>query len=216
MEDLPQIGEFIVNSAERDIKDFNGYSPIFTIDYFAMVRSKIEVCRELAKSTMVSKELKGITLQLYDKFKSFRAKWNALEVYLKSGAKNLDVALKDIGLKNVKTDITKGNVEGLLLNLKTVLTVARRNLPALAALGLKQTHIDEIETQFLEISLLNEKQNELMRKHNRFTDETVNRFNELWHNLRLIINVAKAIYQEVDEVKLEDYIFSQVKKRINA
>jgi hypothetical protein len=216
MEDVPLIGEFIVNNAERDVNDFNGYSSMFTIDYFEAVRSKIEVCKELVKLAGVPKELKSVTFQLYDRVKAFRMKLNALEGYLKTGADNLDVAVKDTGFKNVRMYLTKGNIEGLLSNLKTMLIVVKRNLSVLEEQGLTQTHIDEVEAQLQEINLLHEKQNELRRKRNRLTDENINRFNDLWNNMRLIMNVAKAIYQEVDEVKLKDYTVAHLKKKINA
>jgi hypothetical protein len=215
-EEVPVIGEFVMNSAEKDISDFNGYSSVFTSDYFAKIKANIEVCRELVKSSAVSKELKAVTRQLYGESKKLRTKLNVLEGYLKLGADKLDIALKDIGLKSVRSDITRNNIEGTLSNTKASLIAVKRNLPALVDLGLKQTLIDEIETQLREINALNVKQNTLISKRSRLTSENIDKINNLWNSLKLILTVARAMYRGVDEVKLKDYTIAQLKKRVNA
>jgi hypothetical protein len=216
IEDVPMIGEFVVNNAERDINDFNGYSAKFTVDYLATVKSKVEVCKELAKSSTITKELKSATHQLYSTTKNFRIKLNALEGYLKLGANNLDIAVEDFGLKKVRSNITRSNIEGFLSSMRTSLVAVKRNQPALEAQGMKPAFIDEIETHLREINLLNVRQNELISKRNRLTSDNMDKFNDLWSNLKLIMNTAKAIYQGVNEVKLKDYTIAQLKRRVNA
>jgi predicted DNA-binding protein YlxM (UPF0122 family) len=209
------LGGFVVNSAEKDIDDFNHYSPVFTVDYFVPVRAKIEVCKELVKSSTVTKELKVTTQQLYDRTDDLRGKLNALEGYLKLGADSLDIAVKDFNLKAVRMAISRRNIEGVISNTKTALVAVKRNLPVLESKGLRQTLIDEIEKQTQEINSLNEKQNDLTSKRNRLTDENLDKFNDLWESLQTIINAAKAIYS-FDKVKLKDYTIAQLLKRINA
>jgi hypothetical protein len=212
-ENIPMIGEFIVSNAEKDIKDFNNYSSVFTVNYFVMIKTKIEICKELTRSSTVARELKITTLQLYNEIKNLRAKLNALERYLKLRAGKSNIALNDIGLKNVKRDITRHNIEGLLLNMKTSLIAVKQNLPALK---LKQTLIDEIETQLQKISSLNLKQNTLAVKCNKFIIENIDKFYDLWNSLKSILVAARAIYHDVDEVKLKDYTIAQLKKKVNA
>jgi hypothetical protein len=216
MEDVPVLGEFVIGSAERDINDFNNYAPIFTIDYLASIRDKIDVCNRLIKSSTVTKELKAVTQQLIDKSKSLRVSLNTLEGYLRLSAGDLDIAVKDVDLKSVRQAITKHNTEGLIANMNTALIPVKRNASVLLARGLKWTLIDDIEVRLKEISALNAKQNELTSKRNRLTDANIEKFNELWRCLRPILNAAKAIYRNVDEVKLKDYTISQLKKRISA
>jgi hypothetical protein len=216
IEEVPVLGEFIVSSAEKDINDFYDYSTVFTTDYLATIRAKIEVCNELAQSPAITKELKVIAQQLYVKSRNLRSKLNALEKYLKLGAGSLDIAENEIGLKSVKANISRHSIERLLLNLATVLKTVKRNLAVLKQYGLKEELIDEIETQLQEINSLNEKQNELISKRNRQTEENIEKFNNLWISLKPILNTARAIYQGVDETKMSSYIISQLKKRINA
>jgi hypothetical protein len=216
IEDVPMMGDFVVSSAERDINDFNGYSAKFTIEYLATVKSKVDVCKELAKSSTITKELKSVTHQLHGTTKNFRIKLNALEGHLKLSANNLDIAVEDFGLKKIRSNITRSNIEGFLSGIKTSLVAVKRNQPALEAQGMKPVFIDEIETHLREINLLNVRKNELISKRNRLMSDNINRFNDLWSNLKLIMNTAKVIYQGVNEVKLKDYTVAQLKRRVNA
>jgi predicted DNA-binding protein YlxM (UPF0122 family) len=214
IEEVPVIGGFIVNSAEKDINEFNNYSPVFTVDYFVPIKTKIEVCKELVRSSTVAKELKATTQQLYDKTNGLRSKLNAVEGYLKLGAEGLDIAVKDFDLKSVRSAITKHNIEGVILNTKTALVAVKRNLPVLETKGLKQELIDEIESQIKEINSLNEKQNNLISKRNRLTNANIEKFNDLWESFQPILTAAKAIYSS-DKAKLKDYTIAQLLKRMN-
>jgi hypothetical protein len=184
------LGGFIVNSAEKDINDFNNYSPVFTVDYLAPIKIKIEGCKELVKSSTVVKELKATTQQLYDKADDLRSKLNAIEGYLKLGADSLDISVKDFDLKNVRLAIMNRNIEGVIANMKTTLVAVKRN------------------QQVLE-------QNDLTSKRNRLTDTNIEKFNDLWYSLQPILIAAKAIYSG-DEAKLKDYTVVQLLKRMNS
>jgi hypothetical protein len=216
IEELPTIGEFVLEGVQKDLDDFSGYSSLFTPEYLEAIKNKIVACKELVASSTVAKELKAVTLQLYGKSKHLRIKVNALEGYLKICAKELDILLEDVGLKSVRNDITRCNMEGLLLNVRKALTAVKRNLPVLEAKGLKPELIGDIETQIQEIDALNVKQNNLTSDRSRLTKANIEQFNDLWDSLHPILDTAKALYRGVDDVKLKDYTILQLKKRVNA
>jgi hypothetical protein len=167
-------------------------------------------------SSTLTKELKFVTQQLYDKSKNLRVKINVLEGYLKLGTDDLDIMVEDAGLKSVRSNITNKNTEGLVLNVQKMLTTVRRNQPALEAKGLKPELINEIESQTQEINALNVKQNDITSNRNRLTKQNIGQFNDLWESLQPILKTARAIYRGVDDVKLKDYTIRQLRKRINA
>jgi hypothetical protein len=217
IEEIPVLGECVVSSAEKDINDFNSYSPLFSFEYFSMVRSKIEICKTLlARSSTVAGEVNGVTQQLCDKGKDFRTALNVLDKYLQLDKDKLDVAIEDVGLKNVRVDTRKGNIEKFMSNVKISLVAVKRNLRVLEAQGMKPAFFKEIETQLQEINSLTKKQSELINKHDMLIAENTGKFNDLWNTIRAILNAAKAIYRDVDEVKMKDYTFTQLKRRIKA
>jgi hypothetical protein len=216
IEELPIVGEFILERVSKDIADFLAYSSLFTPDYLATIQKKIVVCKEVVASSTVTKELKAVTQQLGNKSKGLRIKMNVLEGYLKIGAKELDILLEDVGLKGVRRDITNNNTEGLILNVQKSLTAVKRNQPVLATKGMKPELIVDIETHVQEIDALNVKQNNMISDRNRLTKSNIESFNDLWDSLHPVLDAAKAIYRGVDDVKLKDYTIAQLKKRINA
>jgi hypothetical protein len=216
IEELLTIGEFVLEGVLKDFDDFSSYSSLFTPEYPETIKNKIVTCKELVSSSTVAKELKAVTQQLSDKSKQLRIKMNALEGYLKIGAKELDILLEDVGLKSVRNDISRNNTEGLILNVQKMLTAVKRNLPVLTTKGLKPELIGDIEKQIQEIDALNVKQNNLTSDRSRLTKANIELFNDLWDNLHPILDAAKALYRGVDDVKLKDYTVLQLKKRIHA
>ncbi|MDR1582180.1 MAG: hypothetical protein LBS55_02805 [Prevotellaceae bacterium] len=214
IEEVPIIVEFVINNVEKNINDFNNYASVFTVNYLASIRAKIEVCNEIAKSTPIGKELKATTQQLYDKVDDLQGKLTFLKGYLKLGSGELDIAVKDIGLGRIRTNIFKRNIDGMISNMITVMTVVKRNLPVLKSKGLKQELITKIENQLQEISLLNKKQMELISKRNTLIETNSEKFNDLWISIQPILDTARVIYNNVDKVKLKDYTISQLLKII--
>jgi hypothetical protein len=216
LEELPVIGEFVLNSAKKDLSEFSAFSSLFSSDYLMKIEAKNTACRELVSSSTISKELKAVTQQLKDKSGGLRVKLNSLEGYLILAASDLDISVPDVGLKNVRHVIANGNTEGLLSNMKKSLTAVKRNLPALEAKGLSPKWVDGMEAEMKVIDLLNAKQNDLISERNRLTESNTLVCNELWESLQPILKTAKAIYKGVDDAKLKDYTIIQLVKRINA
>jgi hypothetical protein len=189
---------------------------MFTPDYLTTIEIKINACKELISSSTVVKELKAVTKQMYDKSKGLRVKLNVLEGYLKLGKDNLDIAVDDAGLKDVRNNISRSNIEGLISNTKKLLDAVKRNQFVLEAKGFKPSIISDIEFQIAEINVLNTKQNYLISDRNRMTKQNIELFNDLWESLLPVVETAKAIYRGVDDVKLKDYTIAQLVKRINA
>jgi hypothetical protein len=216
IEDVPVLGEFLLSSLRKDLKDFSSFSSMFTPEYLVKIEGKISDCKELTSSSTISKELKSVTKQLTDKSKGMRVKLNVVEGYLKLGKSDLDIAVEDFGLKSVRNNISRSNIEGLILNIQTLLVSVKRNQSVLETKGFKPSIISDIETQINEINVLNTKQNDLISNRNRLTKQNISLFNDLWENLLPIVETAKALYRSVDEVKLKDYTIAQLVKRINA
>ncbi|MDR0843668.1 MAG: hypothetical protein LBN71_00465 [Tannerella sp.] len=130
-EDLPVIGEFILDSTSRDMADFSGYSSLFSENYFGDMNLKITACREQMRSWTVIKELKAVTVKLVKASGDLRPLLNKLEGYVKLAAKDLDIHAADIGLTEVRYSISKDNTEGLITNAGKLLVAVKRNMQAL-------------------------------------------------------------------------------------
>jgi hypothetical protein len=213
--DLPVLGEFLLESLGRDINDFSNYSPLFTTSYSDSIRAKIVTCREVTRSWIFIKELKSVTETLYSSIKALRVTINPVEGYVKLAAASLDVAVDDVGLKEVRRSIGRGNAETLVPAVAELLSTLRRNIAALQAVGLQESVLTAIEEQTAAIDALNVKQNELESRRNRVTEQDIDVFNDLWFALQPILETGRALYRGVDAAKLKDYTIAQLKKRLH-
>jgi hypothetical protein len=216
VEELPVIGEFVLNSANRDATDFQRFSPIFTPEYLGRIEGKIKTCKEVVPSSVIARQLKATTETLKKMSDSIRLSLNVLEGYLKLAADELDIRIKDIGLAAIRRSISHGNTEGLTVNVRTMLVAVKRNQAALEAKGLRPGLLDDILTQIQEIETLNLKQNTLQSDRTLTTAEDLEAFNDLWRAIKPLFDTGKALYRGVNAVKLNDYTLTHLVKRINA
>lgn len=216
IEELPVIGEFLVENLQHDMDDFSAFSPIFTAAFADSISSQIEECKDMVNSVVYTKDLKVTTATLKADMKDLRLQLNSLEGYLTLADGSTDMPLKEMGFKAIRNASFRGNVEGTLQQLRTLLTIVDRNKPALTAQGMTQGFRDDIEKRYESIRRLNNKQNDLMRRRGRQTKSNVEAFNALWFNLQRIIKTGQALYRGRDAVRLKDYTMSTLRKRVNA
>jgi hypothetical protein len=215
VEDLPLIGEFILNSLRRDINDFNKFSPIFTPNYLKTIEMKINTCKDFISSFEMARELKTVTQQIHYKANILCMKLNVLEDYFKTASNDLDIFPSNMIFKITKNNIAKHNTDVLLLNMQIIMATIKRNQSVLTVKGLKPKIIKEVENQFHEISKLYALKNDMLNDYNRLMNKSIGMFNDLWENLQPVFKTARTAYQNVDETKLQDYTATQLMKRIN-
>lgn len=215
IEDLPTIGEFIIESVKKDLGDFSSYSPVFTPAYLSNIELKIVACRKRVRSWAVIQELKATTELLNLTTQSLRVKLNFLEGYIKLSANELDVPTASMGLAAVRKSISHGSTESLIDAIEEMMIPVRRNISVLESKGLKESLLDEIEYIRERTNQLNLRQNELESERNRLTQENIEMFNELWQMIHPIFETGKALYRGTNAAKLKDYTLAQLIKRIH-
>jgi len=215
-EDVPVIAGFALKSLETDWDLFVAYSPVFTSQFVENVKAQQADCYSLIKSTDILNLQKVATKKISDKSNDLRLTLNPLEGYLKMAAKDLDILLGDSGLAKIRTAISKGYVETLLSEGRTLITVLKRNEAALVAKGMKPELLDALASQILEIEELNTHQNGKKNERSRVAKINIKVFNELWVSINVIFSAGRAIFRGVDEVKLKEYTMSHVLKRVHS
>lgn len=216
IEELVVIAAVILESVRKDIADFMAFSSVFTVEFLDAIDEKIEACKTLINSSSIAKELKLITEDVYKKSDAFRSKFNALEVYFKYAVGQIDIQVSDTGIKAARLNISRGNTEGVVSDARKVLANAKKNRAALEAKGMKPEFLVAFEAEINEVEVLNNKQITLKNEMLRQTDTNMGTYNDLWSDISIITDAAKAIYRGVDDVKLKNYNISLLRKRINA
>jgi hypothetical protein len=216
LEDLPVLTAFVLTSFEKDKADFKGFSPVFNEEFITNLQVKQKLCQDLVMPAEVLKQLKAITTSLQEKCNGLRQDLNLAEGYIRLAGAGYDVQAGDAGIKEIRSAISRGNVEGILSKAKTLQNGLKRNETILKAKGMKKELTEKIADEIAGISELNSQQNELKNKRSRVADENAVLFGELWDMLSSILDVGKALYRGNNDIKLREYTVAQLKKRVYA
>lgn len=216
MEEVPAIAGFVKESLTADLAQFKEYSPEFSEEFVTQLGTKRNYCLTLESSAVTAKFLKAVTAKLVEKEKGLRPLLNKVEGYLKMAGSSLDISIDSFGLGAVRDAISRGNDEGVISSLQTVLKNINRNRTLLQAKGLKQELIDSLSTAAAEIDQLNTQQNAMINERNHATASNIKDFNELWDMLSTVFTTARSLFRGVDDLKLKEYTVTELVKRVNA
>jgi hypothetical protein len=215
MEALPIIAGFILESFHSDLELFIQYSPVFSPQFEMSVKEKQANCYQTVTPTDVLRLQKVVTNNMQQQTEQLRLTLNQLEGYLKFAEKELDIAVKDFPLKNIRSAISKSNVEGVLNNGRSLVTCLKRNEPALVAKGMRPEVIMTLNTEMDNIELLNTNQNVKKNERSRSKVDNIKVLNELWDDVNIIMQAGRAIFRGVDNVKLKEYTMATLLKRVH-
>jgi len=214
MEDLPIMLGFVLSSMERDKDDFIRYSLIFNDPYAVEVRKKQMECYEIIKSTDVLKHQKVVKTQIDAGLVKLRLGLNQMEGYLKLAEGSIDIPLSDFGVKTIRGAVAKSDLEKIIQQGHTLINNLKRNQAVLLLKGLKPETILALEALITELNGLNEKHNTKKNERSRTASDNMTVFNNLSDTLDSILNVGRAMYRGVDNVKLREYTMASLLKRV--
>lgn len=216
LDELPAIGRFVLDSFRKDLADFSGFSIKFSPSYQATAEQKLTECNELVMAGSVTKELKAVTVSLGVSIKKLSLLLNRAEGYVKLVESGLDVDASDMGFKEVRLKINKGDVEGATSFGRELAKSMERNQMVLQSVGMPLQMPSDIAILVQEIFDLNALQNTKISDRGESSDGNMAVYNEFWEIISTIMTTAKALYRGVDDVKLKNYTMTQLIKRVNA
>lgn len=215
-EELIFIASTVLVSLTIDLPDFNKFADMFTPEYIELIEAKRLVCSNLDSPSSVKKRLQQATILLGEHTTDLRLVLNNVEGYVKLAGDNLDVqGVADVGFIEIRDNISRGNVEGVLNHAHSMLATLERNKVPLLASGFKPDVLDELTAQVLQIDSLNNQQNTLLSDYSRLAQSNMIIFNDLWRSISTILNTGKAIYRGVNKVRLREYTMTYLIRRVN-
>lgn len=214
--EVPAIAVYLVGMVHRDLDDFVEISDTYDEDYLTTMLTKASQCNDLLSSDIITQEIKFITRDLKETSDEFRLKLNRLEFYLNSADGTMSAHADGMGLQLLRDRINKGTTESVVAAGRALLTNVNRNLIQLKAVGLKDALIDEITSRLDKIEKQSNAQNLDISSRNRNTDTNMVVFNELWEMNRKVLATGRALYRNVNAVKLKDYTLTAILQRISS
>ena len=139
---------------------------------------------------------------------------NRLEGYIKFAKDDVPLSANDFGTTLLKKKIRSRDVEGTLKNLQLVNANIEKYHEPLVEQGLPSETIKQFSEAFSEIDTDNQKQYEIVSTRRILTAENINSLNALYAQMMEICEIGKMLYKKTQKVKLPDYTFSYLVKKV--
>jgi len=213
-EELPVICRFAAFSLKRDIADFTAFSPKFTAAYAAGFESKIAAVSEVVEPKSETLELKTITGRLYGTLDGLIDPINRLSGYIALAKKNLTISSADFGITQLRKGINTRDAEGALKSLHTVNANIAKFNDILSAQGLTEGLSNAFVAASASIAADKQMQYEIVSNRKTIVQNNIALFNTLFDQLSEICTVGKVLYKTTNALKLQEYTFNELKKRV--
>lgn len=213
-QELPLMGRFMIDSLNRDILVFAGYSPEFTPEYVTTFELKIKTAEELASPKSEILKQKATTERINETLALLNDGSNRLSGYVILSNGDLKMTPNKFGITALKKSINKKDVESVIANLKFVNDNISESKEKLAAKGLSEELITLFSNAATSLTDDKRKQTEQISNRKGIILDHISLFNEIYAQLCNIMTVGKILFKTTNSAKLQDYTFSNLKKRV--
>jgi hypothetical protein len=213
-EELPSVCKFAAFSLNRDLADFTVYSPKFSKEYLAAFETRIAAASEVIEPQSETQELKIITLRFYATIDGLIDPINRLTGYITLSQVECSISLADFGIKYLRKGITARDAEGVIQSLHSIIANIGKYKEALVAQGLTEELIARFADAATSVANDKQKQYEIISSRKHIVNSNLALFNGLFGQLNEILTVGKILYKATDTAKLQEYTFTELKKRV--
>jgi len=214
IEEVPTLGQFSVDSYNRDILDFQGYKPAkYTAGWLTTINGLIVTVGGIVNPKQLLAELSVITLRLDSNMLLLRPLMNRLEGYVRD-AVGLTIPKNKFGISEVRKAISRGDQEKLNQALTDLLHNITNNNAALSTAGLPAGDVTAITNLKTSIFNDNAAQNAKMAEKALLVTSNMGVINQLCDILKSLWADGKSLYKTSNATKLKDYTNSQLINRI--
>ena len=216
-EEVSPMANILAASMLTDIVWFRGHSALFIPAYPASMIEKAAACNALITSDVLTQRIRIVTRTIGSKCDELSIKVNHANNYIHMvEPTDLNVDVNSMGVTPLRASLNNGNTEGVVKNGRVLIINVQANLTVLEPVGLTPAFLTELTELIDQIETLGNEQTDKKSKRNRNTDAYIGQFNELWAMEKLVMATGKALFKGVDEVKLKDYTYTTIIKRIRA
>lgn len=213
-EELPVVGGFLFQYLERDLKEFEGFSGKFNIDYLKLLNHSSKQSMQIINPETLTKELKFITDTLYASMIELRPLLNRVQAYAKLANGTMKINVEDFGVKEVRLEIRRKDAEALVNRLGILITNVLNNMDALVINGFKPELCKDLDILKGEIYHANILQEIKIKEREAHVIANFEVLEHLWEMIKEIADTGKALYQYENPEKYADYTLSKIRTKL--
>lgn len=207
-EEMVPLADMVWASFKRDQALIEAENSTFTITYLDDFKSVIDQVRDLEQSDSMLVTQKAVTGQLYLAADGMVKDLKLIQIVFKSAGLSTDVV--SVMLKNIKSR----NIEGALVNIKSLGQIVDDNLALLTSKGMKATFPTFLSDKFVVLTDLSNQQNQIMKDRKLLTDGNQASYASLYGFIKNICGVGKTVYGGT--VKAEEYTVTKLLTKLHS
>jgi len=212
-EELPVVGELLLQMFLRDRAAFEKFSPEYKGEFLMIVEKQIKNVLDLTQAPTLRAEIKKKTSDLYNCIDEIIPQLDLIAAYAKRANKFLTIKASDFGVAQAKKEIRRRNIEGVCTRVKVVEQNIANNLPALKERGYSDELGQELNQMTQRAYDLNLIQEEKIREKKQLVADNMTEFKLLWCFLKDISDTGKLL-MKADIQKCDGYKLSNILKQV--
>jgi hypothetical protein len=214
IEEVPTIGQFVLDSYLRDEADFKAFSPDFNAAYKNDYIIRLNAVKDIVNSKVYTAEIKTITNRIYENLKKLKLAIDRLEAYSNLAKNLLTVEVSDFKFKEIRQKANKKDIEGLLELLKIMLKLTQDNFAALQSKGFTTEAKTEIENLRTAFANDNAEQNVKLDQRRQQVANNTETINDFYEKLSDLIAIGKVLYKKTNPEKAKSYTLTSIQRRL--
>ena len=206
---------FVAFSIQRDKLLFKVYSPKFDEIYLGSFTASIDEATEVVMPRSLELDRKAMTARLYRTLDGLDEPLRDLTGYIKLAKATLPITLADFGFASLHYAIDSRDAEGAFKGLQTLNANIAKFHVELTAQGLSPQLIAGLIASEASIADEQQKQYEIEVTRKSLLKSNIGLLNALYTQLGEILVVGKVLFTGKDSVKLKEYTFSELLKKVH-
>lgn len=208
-EEFVPVADMLIASFERDQVQLEAENEMYSEAFLNAFKEHTEVVRQQERADTLLVQQKTTTNELYQLADELRQPLKLFSIVVEKAG--LPTAIVQDTLSNLRVR----NMEGVLVNLKSLNQVVNSNIALLNSKAMKADFPDLLEEKFNEITSKSNLQNKIMQKRQLLTDANLGNYNKLYNEyIADVCKIGKVVYQ--GQAKAKEYTISNLVKKLRA
>lgn len=207
-EEYAPLGDFIMASFVRDQPKIVVKFPKFNEDFLTGFQGKLAEVKVLESTLELTEEQKKATVELYAEADVVNKELNFLNSYFR------DAELPTDAVSDLKKNLSRGNIEGALLEMNDVKQYVEAHLEALVEEGMDAGFPAELEAHRVSMAAKNALQNSVLNARKTLVDDNVKEYKKLYSYISKVAEKGKLVF--AGTVVEEEYTISKLIQKMRA
>jgi predicted RNA-binding protein with EMAP domain len=205
---------FVLFSFKRDLSFFSKFSKKYMVEYVLLLETELANLKELVEPQSELVEQKAITDHMRSVMHALQEPLDWVKGYIQLAGTGINISVKDFGIVHTREAINNLDIEEIIKGMHTVNANVVKYKPILVEQGLT----DELQTQLVTDaeSIANDRQKryEILTNRKAILQNNVGVLNTFHAKILEILKVGKILFKDSDPVKLQEYTFSELLKKV--